>query len=113
VVVASTGQTVSHGAFWQCWHIMGWWTLTGSSSGPPVITVYPYPVHDADALNLVSLPTTAHCFPPGTPHACRAASGTSFMSMAMPQACSLVAVQPKRGLLFLCRLGASVQIFFV
>jgi hypothetical protein len=31
-VVAATGQTYSHGAFSQCWHIIGWNVACGFSS---------------------------------------------------------------------------------
>ena len=34
-VVAPTGQTTSHGAFWQCWQSIGWKTASGSRPGSP------------------------------------------------------------------------------
>jgi hypothetical protein len=32
--VASTGQTVSQGAFSQCWQSIGWYTNSGLSASP-------------------------------------------------------------------------------
>ena len=55
--VALTGQTVSHGAFSQCWHIIGSCTISGSSGNSPlswsngfslaIIAIDPQPVHRA------------------------------------------------------------------
>ena len=83
--VALTGQTCSHGAFSQCTHIMGCWTMPGSdSSCAHVVAVEPQPVHLALPMATCSLPTTGTLFSDwhATTHALHPVQ--ALRSMVMP-----------------------------
>ena len=64
-MVASTGQTVSHGACWQCWHIIGWWTVVGVLAVALEVTVDAQPVHDRGSCAPARRRRRGRCSRPG------------------------------------------------